>query len=512
MVAYERLISLVHLSFLVGSKMATISNWDLTDSAVQQPQLDRQGDGQQDRRQAHWIQIGLGTNKTFVQNMSAATDDGRCPAIAWLLSACSDQDRLCDVYGIAVEPVKRHANKWHMEANKLSNVTVLQACIGDADDAHAEIYVLDRVEHLLQQVPEQFLEELKWHLEYLENMSCLHRAHPHFDEYAAWIHEQFNLEVKVTAQPVEKWSWSTFVQKLNFCGCQVLVIDAEGHDASILRSMLKHCLNKPHELPELIQFETQGLCDICEEQRESELNIISSLLGFEYKLVCYSQHDSYLVYEPALQREQRLQDWMNTWICHECQKQGLPPYTSNKYGTYCDTCWAEWMKGSAKRSPCMADRNIIEVCCSVFNAHYALLLTNKDVVNLIMLSTHWHTSMKGVSQKKRHMEVIFKFLDPSRGYWNQDLIPTWFHPRHCPELSNHIIKCKDEQGNWIAPSITRHRGLHPWTSEELSELWSQFRRTWPKTWSQQRVTADGVTFSIGFEYPPLRMWRRWKPT
>ena len=69
---------------------------------------------------------------------------------------------------------------------------------------------------------------------------------------------------------------ATLAQQLNFTGCQVLLVDTEGHDTSILRSMLAHCEGKPDELPEVIQFETRGHCDKMEDS-SSEQQIIDAL-------------------------------------------------------------------------------------------------------------------------------------------------------------------------------------------------------------------------------------------
>ena len=37
------------------------------------------------------------------------------------------------------------------------------------------------------------------------------------------------------------WTWMKLTEQLNFCGCELLIVDAEGHDTAVLCSMLAHC-------------------------------------------------------------------------------------------------------------------------------------------------------------------------------------------------------------------------------------------------------------------------------
>ena len=60
------------------------------------------------------------------------------------------------------------------------------------------------------------------------------------------------------------WTWQRLLQRCNFSSCEVLLIDAEGYDAKILRSVVKHCRSHPGSWPDLIQFESMGHADSIE--------------------------------------------------------------------------------------------------------------------------------------------------------------------------------------------------------------------------------------------------------
>ena len=296
-----------------------------------------------DGKKANFIQIGLGTNTTFVQNLAGRKEDWS-HTIDLLLSACSEQ-KCTFVRGVAVEPVPELAAIHIETAAKLLSVVVVQAAIGE-EDGPAKIHVLKDPEELLQQVSQQQKESLEWDLACLRNMSSVSHVHPEFEAYRAWILERYFLQVQLVPLDVEQWSWAKLVQKLNFCGCEVLLVDAEGHDASILRSMLAYCKNKPQELPELIQFESRGHCDSF-EKRGTELGIIKSLMSAGYQLVAHSHSDTYLVYSPALKREQRLRSWVSDWICDTCGGRGYIPYLWNERSKCCKNC-RQIQSGEAK--------------------------------------------------------------------------------------------------------------------------------------------------------------------
>ena len=297
--------------------------------------------------QLHFIQIGFGNNTTFVQNL-AGPDDCWSRQVDWLLSACSEM-RPEDARGLAVEPVRHHFRAMRRLAlQHLRQVQLLQAALGEGPEAgeETEIFVLQDSDELLALLPRgRRRRRLRWQFSFLENMSCVGREHPEFESMCRWIQERYGLRPKMIPERVEKWSWATLARQLNFSGCQVLLIDAEGHDASILRSMLDHCEGRPDEFPEVIQFETRGHCDRVEGS-SSELQIIDALQDAGYLLLSFSHADTHLVLRSAFQRRRRLRRWASAWACTTCwRKSRFPYYSCGWHGTYCSPCWESWERG-----------------------------------------------------------------------------------------------------------------------------------------------------------------------
>ena len=128
----------------------------------------------------------------------------------------------------------------------------------------------------------------------MRNMSTVEPVHPHWAIWRAHCLNQLGVVTEASRQPVEVWSYSQLAKVLDFSGCEVLMIDAEGHDVRILRSVIEHCRRYPRELPWLVQFETMGHCDRAEGGETSvEWNVIWSLMEEGYLLVHYSHRDSH---------------------------------------------------------------------------------------------------------------------------------------------------------------------------------------------------------------------------
>ena len=291
-------------------------------------------------KQAHFVQIGLGTNTTFIQNL-AGQDQDWSGCIHQLLSTCSER-RPKFVRGIAVEPVKHHAAAMRsLAAKHLQHVFVLQAAIGEEDDDSVDLHVLESPEELIAKAPENLQKHLRQELVYLENMSCVGGAHPEFDGLQALIKQMYGVQANMVLQTVKRLSWTSLVRKFKFSGCQVLLLDTEGYDVRILRSMLKHCQAFPTELPELIQFETRGHCDYF-EGANSEENIIVSLEAVGYKLVAKSESDTLVVHGTALEGSIKLDDWCQSWVCDTCHKQDDMPYYWQGSRCWCKQCCEWW--------------------------------------------------------------------------------------------------------------------------------------------------------------------------
>ena len=71
-------------------------------------------------------------------------------------------------------------------------------------------------------------------------MSFVGRPHPAFRWEQDDLRWRFGVEVELGTRPADTWTYAHLARELNFKGCEVLMVDAEGHDVSILRSMMEH--------------------------------------------------------------------------------------------------------------------------------------------------------------------------------------------------------------------------------------------------------------------------------
>lgn len=284
-----------------------------------------------ERSKANMVQIGLGNNQTFIYNFEGS--ERWNSHMQWLLGSCSIWSAE-EFLGVAVEPVEEHAREASEAASeRLPRVMVMQAAIGQSENGKGTMYVL-KVQDKLEGGR---TDGLRVELEYLRNMSCLGKAHPDFAECQARIQWKHSVCVQMEPREVDVMSWESLVKKARFKGTEVLLIDAEGSDACILRSMLEYCSRCPEELPDLIQFESRGHCDRLEDQGV-EKDVVDQLKKAGYMLVSRSRHDTYMVKESAVERRGELRSWMETWKCRGCERYGQFPYEMTDAGEMCTTC------------------------------------------------------------------------------------------------------------------------------------------------------------------------------
>ena len=210
------------------------------------------------------MQIGLGTNATFIQNCAGELHEWD-KSIDWLQWACSEHRR-DKVRGIAVEPVSELVDALRVPADRIPNVELIQVAIGEREVWGADVQVFSagsvtERDHLLQKVPDEKRPDLRRALEYLRNMSSVGVAHPLLPIMLQWFTDEWGIHIHVENRQSDVWSWWRLAEQCNFIGCEVLVIDTEGSDAEILRSMIEYCQRTPSAWPDLIQFETMGHCD-----------------------------------------------------------------------------------------------------------------------------------------------------------------------------------------------------------------------------------------------------------
>ncbi|CAJ1430109.1 unnamed protein product [Effrenium voratum] len=268
---------------------------------------------------AHIVQVGLGDNRTFLHELTG----GKTKAdVRWLLSACSSRK---DFLGVAVEPVWKHFQAarnlaWRTDAS----VALVQAALG-AEDGQCRIFYVDEPEPRdLARLSPRARENFEWQMSYLRNMSSAEEISPHL----AHFHGRLQGSLGVAVPLVENWvpiiTWTQLAAQVGFKGCEVLILDTEGFDVEILRSMMQHCERRPQELPWLIQFESNGLCN-ARAGYDCETEIMEELERVHY--VCVGKgRDSYCVLKDALPKSWALQKWLESWCCAECNARDCFPY------------------------------------------------------------------------------------------------------------------------------------------------------------------------------------------
>ena len=295
-------------------------------------------------RRINVVQVGLGTNTTFLQNL-AGTDHEWDRNIAWLLEVVSDSPLQC-ITGVAIEPVREHIEVLRTIASRsMPRVALLQIALG-AKNMRSTLHMLSKSRHnqVLRTIPWWERKDLKMQLQYLQNMSSVGYEHPaiHTLRWLYW--RQYGVNLRFSQRVVEMWSWGTLASNLNFRGCELLILDTEGQDVKILRSLISHCQSREREKneihwPYVIQVETQGHNDKI-EGHGAEWGIIHELEDNGYTLVHYSYFDSQLARTDALKYNRRIWGWATRLICTTCRRWSQYPYVTRYEDrlVYCRTC------------------------------------------------------------------------------------------------------------------------------------------------------------------------------
>ena len=302
--------------------------WHSTPAGALQPESGFAG------AKLHFVQIGLGTFGTFIQNLVGRKDEWDT-AIGWLLEAVSET-RPRHFLGAAVEPVPEHAERLRWQAaHRLPGLRLVQAAIGD-EEGSMELTVLTQAAHdkALASAPRQSRAEVEQTLLYLRNMSHLTGCDNgwHYIVDRAW--RDWGADVQPETLRTEVWSYRRLAKSLDFCGCEVLAIDAEGYDTKILRSVVKHCVEEEMRgrcaWPDLITFESAGHCDSI-EGKGAEAAAIKQLELCGYTNVTHNHTNTYMVRLQAVAQSWPLHRWLGKMACSACGGQYWPiRYDSGK--------------------------------------------------------------------------------------------------------------------------------------------------------------------------------------
>jgi len=308
-----------------------------------------------DGKRVNIVQIGLGTFGTFVQNLAGKNGE-RDGMVAWLLRVLSETQRHM-LSGVAVEPVPEHLQRLCVPARNLPKVAMMQVAVGETQ-GKAEIYVLTSEAHqlLLNGVAENQQSALKTELLYARNMSCVGGPHSFLGSLNAKLESKYGVTVPMQPIDISVWTYSQLAEHLDFCGCEVLLVDAEGYDTAILRSVIEHCMAKEEQgkdaWPEVIQFESMGHCDK-REGEGAETEIISRLKRSGYELIYWTYHNTVLV-RNSVASCQRIANWLRTLVCRQCKQRGLEadlPFATPVHNNFifCWDCYAKNKRSAWKK-------------------------------------------------------------------------------------------------------------------------------------------------------------------
>ena len=206
----------------------------------------------------HFVQIGLGTNSTFVQNAVGSRVEWN-HGLQWL-EGCMRARKQGYMTGIAIEPVFELAQAQWKAARELPWVEVVHVAMGEycMREAKMSVFGENDMEEVLETCARFPDEDLVRELEYFRNMSCIGEILPGFAKKKEAAEIRYGAMIRVREQSAQQWDWARLVESCRFLTCEVLVIDTEGSDTKILRSLIRHCRRHPNSWPYVIQFETTG--------------------------------------------------------------------------------------------------------------------------------------------------------------------------------------------------------------------------------------------------------------
>ena len=282
------------------------------------------------------LQIGLVNFGTFVQYLANPSEAPAYNAgIVWLLSATSNDFENRTFLGVGVEPVVEHLKE--LEGLAGPNTTLVHAAVRDAD-GYQDLYALPS--NMMLENTADAQDGIEAELLYLRNMSSV--GQPSTD----MMQRLQSISCSVKPRKVPTVTITSLAAALNFRGCEVLVVDAEGDDYRILLSLLDYM--KTHRtsevLPDVIQYETMGHCNE-KENFEAEKQITVQLQNEGYILACFGYNT--LVIHQSKKDCVRIHAFSQTIFCQSCYVRGFRgmPFGSKylqearSWRTMCSSCF-----------------------------------------------------------------------------------------------------------------------------------------------------------------------------
>jgi hypothetical protein len=145
------------------------------------------------------------------------------------------------------------------------------------------------------------------------------------------VHGQVISEL-IERRRVQCFTFTEILEAHNATGCEVLMIDAEGWDCAIIRSVI-YALQKDETgfvWPHLIHFESCGHANTKENDYNTEENTIIKLQQSGY-LLLYAGMDSTLAYGESLESLPRFSAWVDKHFKLTCCICGFQTVPSHQY-------------------------------------------------------------------------------------------------------------------------------------------------------------------------------------
>merc|ERR1712217_985405 len=193
----------------------------------------------------------------------------------------------------------------------------------------------------VESVPLQVQKNVAKDLTYLRNMGSVGGAHPFFESTRKKMWKKYKVDVNDAVQKIrtEVWNYGKLAKTYGFCGTELLMIDTEGHDTKIVRSMIDHCLEQETygrcSWPDVIAFETCGICDKTEGVG-AESAAIKELEDVGYAVFIKHWMNTHMVRKSAIPY---LAHWFQEILCTVCKSSKHWPLTMNPGWTVtCERC------------------------------------------------------------------------------------------------------------------------------------------------------------------------------
>lgn len=292
----------------------------------------------------HVVQIGLGTFGTFLHQ------DEQWVQI--MLEATSWKGEHAEqLRGIGVDPLEEAAGLSEQLALERGGAAVLLSAVAQTR-GEVSLFCLrhgmrQKCRQWLQYTNEYVRSEVDAGLAYLENMSSIETPHPDFmynaDKISKYVHctDEF-----MEKRQVPVYTYKDILEMHNAAGCEVLIIDAEGADCAVLRSVIDACRYQGVPWPRAIRFETREIADY-KEWGSVEEQTVQELQKEGYLLLDVGG-DATLVYAPAMEQSASLAQWADKWFtlcCYSCRWNAFP--SSPSFAYVVGSGYAQW-KGTWK--------------------------------------------------------------------------------------------------------------------------------------------------------------------